>query len=221
MSFFKFFTPISYWLLIVLWSFIFFFYIRRILTGKLENKLFSTLLIILAIDAFRTLFESVYFGLWYTSRVGFIPASIHHFLTRPENVFIPKSLNVVAAVLIILILLRRWIPEETEERIKEINYLKKLEKEINTRKQAQLEKEKLIKELQENLDQVKLLSGLLPICASCKKIRDDKGYWRQIELYIHDHSEADFSHGICPECAKKLYPEFADTLNDKKNSGNV
>ncbi len=221
MSFFKFFTPISYWLLIVLWSFIFFFYIRRILTGRLKNKLFSTLLIIMAIDAFRTLFESVYFGLWYTSLVGFIPASIHNFLTRPENVFIPKSLNVVAAVLIIFILLRRWIPEETEERIKEINYLKKLEKEINTRKQAQLEKEKLIKELRENLDKVKLLSGLLPICASCKKIRDDKGYWRQIELYIHDHSEANFSHGICPECAKKLYPEFAGTLKNKKNADNT
>ncbi len=57
-------------------------------------------------------------------------------------------------------------------------------------------------------DKVKVLSGLLPICASCKKIRDDRGYWRQIESYIEDHSEAEFSHGICPECAKKLYPKF-------------
>ena len=62
--------------------------------------------------------------------------------------------------------------------------------------------------LQKALAKVKILRGLLPICSNCKKIRDDKGYWNQIEAYIRDHSEADFSHGICPECAKKLYPEF-------------
>lgn len=65
-----------------------------------------------------------------------------------------------------------------------------------------------IKNLKETLDHVKLLSGLLPICASCKKIKDDKGHWNQIESYINNHSEAKFSHGICPECAEKLYPEF-------------
>jgi hypothetical protein len=60
------------------------------------------------------------------------------------------------------------------------------------------------------------VSGMLPICASCKKIRDDKGYWNQIEAYIRDRSEADFSHGICPECAKKLYSEIKnDTDRDK------
>jgi len=70
------------------------------------------------------------------------------------------------------------------------------------------EREHLILELTEALSEVKKLSGMLPICASCKKIRDDKGYWNQIESYIGDHSEAEFSHGICPDCAKKLYPEF-------------
>jgi hypothetical protein len=55
------------------------------------------------------------------------------------------------------------------------------------------------------LSQIRTLSGLLPICANCKKIRDDQGYWNQIETYIHDHSDAKFSHGICPECCKKLY----------------
>jgi PAS domain S-box-containing protein len=62
--------------------------------------------------------------------------------------------------------------------------------------------------LEDALAKVKTLSGLLPICANCKKIRDDKGYWNQIEVYIRDHSEVDFSHSICPECAKKLYPDF-------------
>jgi hypothetical protein len=75
------------------------------------------------------------------------------------------------------------------------------------RKQAEAEREKLIHELQEAMAKVKTLSGMLPICASCKKIRDDQRYWNQIEAYIRDHSEAEFSHGICPECMKKLYPD--------------
>lgn len=71
-----------------------------------------------------------------------------------------------------------------------------------------IEREKLRQELEDALDQVKLLSGFLPICCSCKKIRDDKGYWQQIEMYISNHSDVQFSHGICEECSKKLYPEF-------------
>ena len=77
---------------------------------------------------------------------------------------------------------------------------------ITARKKLEDEKASLIEQLRSSLDKVKLLSGLLPICASCKKIRDDKGYWNQIESYIRDHSEAEFSHGICPDCAQKLYP---------------
>ena len=98
--------------------------------------------------------------------------------------------------------------------------IKNLEKEITDRKRAEEEREKLIHELQEALNKIKTLRGLIPICASCKKIRDDKGYWNQIETYIRDHSEADFSHGICPECAKKLYPELykEDIKNRKGNA---
>ena len=75
-------------------------------------------------------------------------------------------------------------------------------------KQTDKEKSEAIKELHKALEEVKTLSGFLPICAACKKIRDDKGYWNQIEAYISEHSEAEFSHGICPECAKKLYPDI-------------
>jgi DNA-binding response OmpR family regulator len=63
-------------------------------------------------------------------------------------------------------------------------------------------------QLQKALDEVRTLRGFLPICASCKKIRDDKGYWTQLESYIHEHSDVQFSHGICPKCAVKLYPEY-------------
>jgi len=73
---------------------------------------------------------------------------------------------------------------------------------------AAKEREKLIAELRDALTEVVTLRGIIPICASCKKVRDDKGYWNQIESYIREHSEADFSHGICPECAKKLYPDL-------------
>jgi hypothetical protein len=79
---------------------------------------------------------------------------------------------------------------------------------INSLKQLEKEREKMILELQTALADVKTLSGLLPICAACKKIRDDKGYWNQIEAYIGKHSNAQFSHGMCPECAKKWFPDM-------------
>lgn len=79
-------------------------------------------------------------------------------------------------------------------------------RDITERKVAEQERERLITELREALAKVKILSGFLPICASCKKIRNDAGYWEQIEEYITGHSEAEFSHGICPECAEKMYP---------------
>jgi len=88
---------------------------------------------------------------------------------------------------------------------------------ITERKVLEKEKEELIEKLQESLKKVKLLSGFLPICASCKKIRDDKGYWNQIETYIRAHSEAEFSHGICPDCYKKLYANL--DLSGKKKEG--
>jgi PAS domain S-box-containing protein len=79
---------------------------------------------------------------------------------------------------------------------------------ISEYKQLQAKHEKLIGELQEALARVKQLGGLLPICSYCKKIRDDKGYWKQIESYIAEHSEAEFSHSICKECVKKYFPEI-------------
>jgi len=74
------------------------------------------------------------------------------------------------------------------------------------RKRAEDERDALISELQKTLAEVKTLKGIIPICASCKKVRDDKGYWNQVEAYIRDHSDAEFSHGICQECIDKRYP---------------
>jgi two-component system, response regulator PdtaR len=74
--------------------------------------------------------------------------------------------------------------------------------------QMEQERRKLTAELREALAKLKVLSGLLPICASCKNIRDEEGYWHRVEKYIRDHSEADFSHSVCPACACRLYPEY-------------
>jgi len=73
-----------------------------------------------------------------------------------------------------------------------------------------IERKQMVIDLQEALSQVKILSGLLPICAKCKAIRNDQGSWQQIESYIKERSEAEFSHCICPVCLKELYPEFCD-----------
>ena len=79
---------------------------------------------------------------------------------------------------------------------------------ITDRKRAEEERNRLIADLETALKEIKTLRGILPICSFCKKIRDDEGYWEQVDVYIHKHSQADFSHGICPECAKKHYPDM-------------
>ena len=85
-------------------------------------------------------------------------------------------------------------------------------RDITERNLLEKERQKVFVELQKALSEVKKLSGFLPICSSCKKIRDDKGYWSEVERYIGEHSEAQFSHSICPDCMRKLYPEYADEV---------
>ncbi|MBI2840724.1 MAG: hypothetical protein HYX75_20595 [Acidobacteria bacterium] len=84
----------------------------------------------------------------------------------------------------------------------------RLENEISERQKAEKTNVALIEDLQGALVKIKTLKGLIPICANCKKIRDDHGFWQQVEVYVRDHSEANFSHGICPECARRLYPDI-------------
>jgi hypothetical protein len=79
----------------------------------------------------------------------------------------------------------------------------------------QVNEQKLQRRVDEALAQVKVLSGLLPICGGCKKIRDDKGYWSQIESYIMKHADIEFSHSLCPDCIKRLYPDLADAVLDE------
>jgi PAS domain S-box-containing protein len=81
---------------------------------------------------------------------------------------------------------------------------------ITERKHAEKERERLDRAHREALSRIRILTGMLPICCVCKKIRDDEGYWNQVEAYITAHSEAEFTHSICPECAAKMYPDFCD-----------
>ncbi len=83
-----------------------------------------------------------------------------------------------------------------------------LSRDITARKHYEQDRENLIERLQDYISKIKTLSGLIPICSSCKKVRGDDGYWGQLEIYISEHSDAEFSHGLCPECAKKIYPGY-------------
>lgn len=109
----------------------------------------------------------------------------------PAQAIVEKLFGFLLGFILVAIGLTSWIPEMLE-----------------------LQKKREL-ELEEAKEKLKVLSGFLPICASCKNIRDDKGYWNQIETYIRDHSEAEFSHSICPDCSEKLYPLGAQEPSDQ------
>jgi PleD family two-component response regulator len=110
-------------------------------------------------------------------------------------------------------------PHELRARVVTHLSLRHLQRELQAKnEQLQAQNSQLQvknQQLQTALAKVKTLSGLLPICANCKQIRDDQGYWHQVEVYIRNHSEAEFSHGLCPECIKTLYPDFDWTEGDQ------
>jgi len=110
---------------------------------------------------------------------------------------------------------REDLEELVRERTAELSKLnEQLHKDIARRKIAEQVREDLILELRDAIAKIKTLTGLIPICAWCKKIRDDKGYWKKVETYIREHSDASFTHGICPECLKKESPEtYAEVFN--------
>ncbi len=103
---------------------------------------------------------------------------------------------------------RLHLEELVEERSTELRELnEELRDDITRRALVEREREKLIADLREALAKIKILSGLLPMCAWCKKVRNDQGYWQKVETYVQEHSDASFTHGICPDCLKKVDPE--------------
>jgi PAS domain S-box-containing protein len=116
MGIFQYLTPAVYGLLVIVWGYILVFYLRRLWGRAQPHRLLYTLLLVLSIAALSTFFESLFFGLRYTALMGFLPITIHEALERPEFVIVPKGLNLLAGVLIVAIILRRWLPQEEEER---------------------------------------------------------------------------------------------------------
>jgi PAS domain S-box-containing protein len=113
---------------------------------------------------------------------------------------------------------REHLTELVNERTAELSRLNtQLQMDIAERRKAEETREKLITELKSALAKIKTLKGLLPICAWCKKIRDDQGYWKKVETYIREHSDASFTHGICPDCLKRESPEsYNEVFNNTK-----
>jgi CHASE1-domain containing sensor protein len=126
--------------------------------------------------------------------------------------------SLLLTTLLALYMLRKFLyTVEIEQRVEQqVQTNQQLKNEILERTNAEAERDKTILNLQLALDEVKTLRGILPLCSFCKKVRDDKGYWEQVDVYIHKHSQADISHGICPDCAKKHYPEIFRDLDPEQ-----
>jgi len=171
------------------------------LSGNASSDLYVTYFLIVLIAAFTTSLRQLiglstilclaYGGILYfeLNQAGSVDES--HLLRIPVLLIMAAFYGVFAEM----------VRKERRQKAGLIDYIAAL-------KQAEEEREKLIRQLQDALANIKTLRGLLPICFSCKQIRDDKGYWNQIDTYIRDHTEAEFTHGICPPCAQKLYPDL-------------
>jgi two-component system, cell cycle sensor histidine kinase and response regulator CckA len=157
-------------------------------------------------------------GVWADCLLGRKPVIHNDYASLPHKKGMPEGHAEVIRELVVPVIREDKVvailglgnkPKEyTLEDVEMVSHLADVTWEIIRKKRGEDEQAQLMADLTEALAQVKKLSGFLPICASCKKIRDDQGYWRQVEEYIRDHSEAEFSHSICPACAKKLYPDF-------------
>lgn len=106
-------------------------------------------------------------------------------------------------------------PLTNREFLARINSMARIKQVEDALREKEKEQQKLILQLRQALAEIKTLKGFLPICASCKKIRDDRGYWNQLEVYISQHTDAIFSHGLCPECAEKYRAEMDDLLHEE------
>lgn len=152
-QFFNLLTPIIYWCIAIIWAVIFIFYIYKIKNLR-SFKLLKLLLVILALDAFRSLFESVYFGSWFTSLSGYFPISVYNYLSQPQIVIFPKFLNLITATIILILLIKKWLPLEIEENNKIAQIVKKQTSKIKEAYNEHKTTEELLKESQKKLDSI-------------------------------------------------------------------
>lgn len=150
--------------------------------------------------------------------ISFSPSDFYFQSRKMWQGWIVLFVSLILTTLLAFYMLRKiQYTAEVEQRVKkQAQTNQQLENEIRERTTAEAERDITILNLQQALDEVKTLRGILPLCSFCKKIRDDKGYWEQVDVYINKHSQADISHGICPDCAKKHYPEeYKDLFPDQ------
>ena len=189
MGFFQMLTPISYWLLIIMWAAIMAIYLRRTMISHWQGNPFAALLIILAVDAFRTMLESIYLGAWYTSLAGLLPASVHATLVRPELVFIPKAVNLLAAVIILFLLLRRWLPLEQEAWRSREEHLAELETEVARRREVE-------KALKDSEARFREMTDMLPVGVAELGLDYKYTYVNQMAMDIFGYTREDIAAGL-------------------------
>ena len=172
------------------------------LSGNASSDLYITYFLIVLIAAFTTSLRQL-IGLSILLCLAY--GGLLFFELKQSGVMSEGHLLRIPILLIMAIfygVFAETIRNERTQKAGLVDYIAALEA-------AEEERERLIRKLQDALANIKTLSGLLPICFSCKQIRDDKGYWNQIDTYIRDHTDAEFTHGICPECMIKLYPDYS------------
>ena len=143
----------------------------------------------------------------------FLAPDISIWESHVVTILFTTFLSVIAAILV-SIRLEKLVRERTGK-LNETN--EKLEREVDERRNAERKQKELIHDLQKASEEVRQLSGLLPLCSHCKKIRDDQGYWNILESYIEKNSNASFSHGLCPDCSDKLYGDKNWYIKMKQN----
>ena len=159
--------------------------------NKFESKVFRLLLL----SIICTIISELAFT-FYVSNYGFSNLVGHYF-------------KIFSFILVYLAIIKTGIEKPYELIFRDLDHTnKKLGEEINIRKKSEQERESLIAELQKALDEIQTLRGILPLCSFCKKIRNHRGQWENVDTYIHKHSQADVSHGVCPDCIKEHYPEI-------------
>lgn len=171
----------------------FYFFLEFSRTSKTESYLFSYMFVLLGVSACELFLSRVWSdGWWLWSLERFVAYLVVFYYIFRTFLRVREELRH----------LNEFLEQKIAERTAELS------KEVAERKRYGKERDKVVAELQDALARIRMLTGLLPTCASCKRIRDRKGNWVQMEHYIQIHSEAKFSHGICPDCVKKLYPDL-------------
>jgi hypothetical protein len=191
-----------------------FFHILVIhLTGG-PDSLFIILLVTRVADQANTRFRRVLL-FSHLEILGYVGLLL--FLESSGEQAVPWKREAVKILVVYLFNFYVCLTARTAERmrVRQKAAIRRANAELVRRREAEAALQRRNRELETALDEIKVLRGIVPICSYCKKIRDDRGYWNQLESYLRAHSEAEFSHGICPDCVQRYFPDMADDLEGK------